>query len=466
MEQQNQNTPDGSGDVPIKRKRGRPRKYPRPDSEESSYMALSQSRKQTPVRVEQVPVPPGFQAVNGNQHLQRGQESESNDAMVGQVVSGVIEAAFDAGFLLSVRVGNSDTTLRGLVFKPGRFVPVCPENDVAPGVPMIQRNEVPFPSKPTQFQTPLPKEKNGQPVSACRTESLPMNGSPSVPQVPRGAVSTSNLVASSRMNVNVPPLVTGQTIDQLARGNMGPVLFQPNFSNEMPVSTPPLQVTPVSLVSGVIVAKEIPLEGNQALTSPALTSQNSLPSSVQSESVPLQYQSPSDALNKIAEKSSAVASVPLQLVTENVKMIETPSDAMDTETGNSMPGDSIAAKDPSTMQQEDKVHDVDQPVLIKPLQAVQSHLEENSDTALKASDCTGTGKMTELLQNNQTENQESKAAEPESGDKLDGIRSFGTGLQDSGIGTGLQDSGIGTGLQDSGIGTGHQDGTVHSTNPF
>ncbi|MCI09815.1 AT hook motif-containing protein, partial [Trifolium medium] len=262
MDQQNQNnTPDGSGDVPMKRKRGRPRKYPRPDSEESSYMLLNQSRKQTPVRVEQAPIPSGFQAVNGNQHLQSSQESESNsnNAMVGQVVTGVIEAVFDAGFLLSVRVGNSDTILKGLVFKSGHFVPVCPENDVAPGVPMIQRNEVPFPSRPTQFQTPLPKEKNGQPASVSRVETLPMNGSQSAPQVPRGAVSSSNLAVTSR---NVP-MVTSQTTDQLARGNAMPVLFQPNFSNGMPVSTPPSQLTPVSLVSGVnIVGKEIPVGGN------------------------------------------------------------------------------------------------------------------------------------------------------------------------------------------------------------
>ena len=44
------------------------------------------------------------------------------------------------------------------------------------------------------------------------------------------------------------------------------------------------------------------------------------------------------------------------------------------------------------------------------------------------------------MQNNKTENQESKAAEAGSGDKLDDIRSFGTGIQDA--------------------------GTVNSTNPF
>ncbi|KEH33820.1 uncharacterized protein [Medicago truncatula] len=426
MEQQNQNnTPDGSGDVPLKRKRGRPRKYPRPDSVESPYMPTP-SKKQTPVRVEPAP-PPGLQTVNGNQHLQRVQVRESNDVMVGQAVSGVIEAVFDAGYLLSVRVGNSDTTLKGLVFKSGHFVPVCPENDVAPGIPMIQRTEVPFPSRPNQFQTPLPKEKNGQPVSASRIETLPVNGSQSAPLVPRGAVSSSNLAAAPRMSV---PSVTGQITDQLARGNV-PVLFQPNFSNGMPVSTPPLQqVAPISVASGVIVGKEIPVDGNQTLTPPAQTSsQNLFPSSVQSEGViPSNYQSSSDVLNKIEDNSLPVASMTLE------KM-----DVMDTKTGNTMPGDNTVAKDPSPMQ-VDKANDVGQPVLNQPLQAVQFHAEENSASAPKVSDCTETGKMTELLQNNKTENQESKAAEAGSGDKLDDIRSFGTGLQDA--------------------------GTVNSTNPF
>ncbi|XP_058768308.1 uncharacterized protein LOC131642037 isoform X1 [Vicia villosa] len=435
MEQQNQNnTPDGSGDVPQKRKRGRPRKYPRPDSAESSYMQLSQTRKQTPIRAEHAPVPPGFQTVNGNEHLQRGLESEPNDAAVGQVVSGVIEAIFDAGYLLSVRVGNSDTTLRGLVFKTGRFVPVSPENDVAPGVPMIQRNEVPFPSRPTQFHTPLSKEKNGQPGSASRIETLPMNGSQSLPQVPRGAVGSGNLVSSSRTNV---PYATGQTADQLARGNVVPILFQPSFLNGMSASTSPVQITPASLAGGVnIVGKEIPVEGNQALNSPAQTSQNLFSSSVQSEGVPSNYQSSSDAFNKNTDKSSVAASMPFeQLVTEGVKRIETQTEAIDTKTANSMSGDNIAAKDPSIMQ-VDKVNDAGQSVIVEPNSA--------SVSASKAPHCTETGKMTELLQqvlqNNKTENQEAKAAEGGSGDKLDDLRSFGTGFQDG--------------------------GTVHSTNPF
>lgn len=403
MDQQNQNnTPDGSGDMPLKRKRGRPRKYPKPDSEESSYMVVGQNKRPNPVRVEQTPVPPGFEGPNGSQQFPRGQENHSNNAMVGQLVSGVIEAVFDAGYLLSVRVGDSDTTLRGVVFQPGRYVPISPENDVAPSVPMIHRNDVLFPSRAAQFQTPLPKERNEQPVNVHRVETPAMNGPPSVPQVPRGVVSASNFVASSGKTV---PSVTGQTPHQLPTSNVVvPVLLQPNnFSNGVPVPNQPSQVTTqVSLGSGVIPAKEIPVDGNQALTAVTphtQTSQNLLPSGVQSEGVPPHNQlSSSNVVNGDQAKSMRIPGMPFeQLLTEVVKRVQTPSDAMDIETDNSKSGDNTIVKDPSN-RQENKVNDVNQPILIKPLQAVQSGPQESSESAPKPSDVPETGRVTELLQ--------------------------------------------------------------------
>jgi hypothetical protein len=148
-----------------------------------------------------------------------------------------------------------------------------------------------------------------------------------------------------------------------------------------------------------IVGKEIPVSGNQVLSSPAQTiSQNSFSSRMQTEGFPTNYQSSSDALNKIEDKSLPVASAPIEkLVTEDVKRIETPPVVMDTNTGISMPGDNIVAKDTITME-EDKVNDVDQPGLIQPLHAAQSHVEGNSASAPIASNCTETGQMTELLQ--------------------------------------------------------------------
>ncbi|ESQ42960.1 hypothetical protein EUTSA_v10014307mg [Eutrema salsugineum] len=111
--EENNNNNTISGDFMAKRKRGRPRKHLKLDSNEQSLGP-----------------PPGFSR----------SQLQLDEAMVGQPVSGVIEATFEAGFLLSVKVGNSDSMLRGVVFKPGRCDPVSVDNDVAPDVPMIRRN--------------------------------------------------------------------------------------------------------------------------------------------------------------------------------------------------------------------------------------------------------------------------------------------------------------------------------------
>lgn len=107
-----------SGDLMAKRKRGRPRKHLKLESNEHS-----------------LGLPPGFSTSQ-----QQPRQRNDDEAMVGQPISGVIEATFEAGFLLAVKVGNSDNMLRGVVFKPGCCDPVSVDNDVAPDVPMIRRN--------------------------------------------------------------------------------------------------------------------------------------------------------------------------------------------------------------------------------------------------------------------------------------------------------------------------------------
>ncbi|XP_010443075.1 PREDICTED: uncharacterized protein LOC104726021 isoform X2 [Camelina sativa] len=107
-----------SGDLMAKRKRGRPRKHLRLESNERSPLVTPPGLSRTQIR----------------------QRHDDDEAMVGQQITGVIEATFDAGFLLSVKVGNSDSMLRGVVFKPGHCDPVSVDNDVAPDVPMIRRN--------------------------------------------------------------------------------------------------------------------------------------------------------------------------------------------------------------------------------------------------------------------------------------------------------------------------------------
>lgn len=117
----------GPSGLPQKRRRGRPRKNP----------SLRQAQASQP--------PPGFEGVR-EPHASRV-NTVGTDHMVGQVVTGVIEATFEAGYLLSVRIGNSSNSFRGVVFKPGQCVPVTAENDVAPHLQMIRRNNVQLPTE-------------------------------------------------------------------------------------------------------------------------------------------------------------------------------------------------------------------------------------------------------------------------------------------------------------------------------
>ncbi|XVE51127.1 hypothetical protein DITRI_Ditri02bG0014000 [Diplodiscus trichospermus] len=113
-----------SADPPMKRKRGRPRK------DES-------------VQGDGTPVTPASENLK-NKHTV-GTSDPVSDDMVGQMVSGVIEGSFDAGYLLNVKVQDTNTQLRGVVFLPGQFTPITAANDVAPDTKMYKRKEIPIP---------------------------------------------------------------------------------------------------------------------------------------------------------------------------------------------------------------------------------------------------------------------------------------------------------------------------------
>ncbi|KAL6990791.1 hypothetical protein U1Q18_008913 [Sarracenia purpurea var. burkii] len=130
---------------PVKRKRGRPRK-------DENFV----QKERAPLS--QAPSSDGV----SNQHAEVD-PTDSDNGMVGQVVSGIIEGSFDAGYFLSVRAGNTDTLLRGVVFQPGLFTPITAANDVAPNAKMYKRRELPIPIAPF----PLAKQ------SGHTTDSLP-----------------------------------------------------------------------------------------------------------------------------------------------------------------------------------------------------------------------------------------------------------------------------------------------------
>ncbi|KAI9385031.1 hypothetical protein POPTR_011G001901v4 [Populus trichocarpa] len=108
MDPLSQGTSSTPVDPPMKRKRGRPRK------DESS------------VPGEKTPVLPESDNMKENKET----TGTTGASMVGQVITGVIDGLFDAGYLVKVKVGDSDTPLRGLVFLPSRFIPITAANDL------------------------------------------------------------------------------------------------------------------------------------------------------------------------------------------------------------------------------------------------------------------------------------------------------------------------------------------------
>ncbi|KAI5069796.1 hypothetical protein GOP47_0016097 [Adiantum capillus-veneris] len=60
--------------------------------------------------------------------------TESRKAIIGQEVHGIVDGSFDAGYLLTVKVGDSPLVFRGLVFEPGMLPPLSKNNDIAPTI--------------------------------------------------------------------------------------------------------------------------------------------------------------------------------------------------------------------------------------------------------------------------------------------------------------------------------------------
>lgn len=136
-------TPVDPTGLTVKRKRGRPRKEDAAGSESGS---------------------------------RRHRKAHSCDLSVGQVVSGVLDGRFDAGYMLTVRVGDTGTLLRGVVFEPDQSIPISAANDIAPHVSMLRRAELPIPSIEIKNHTSLKEKDNvtasvGVPVASLDVTS-------------------------------------------------------------------------------------------------------------------------------------------------------------------------------------------------------------------------------------------------------------------------------------------------------
>ncbi|GAB2211247.1 hypothetical protein Droror1_Dr00016540 [Drosera rotundifolia] len=132
--------------MPAKRRRGRPRKNDEPlvhYSHQTPPMVLSSIAVSpaTPV-LPTTPVPLSY-VDKGKEPIEVDQGVDGNnvcDEMVGRAVTGVVESAFDAGYLIAVKVG--DTYMRGVIFQPDKIIPITKENDVAPNVKFYTQTQL------------------------------------------------------------------------------------------------------------------------------------------------------------------------------------------------------------------------------------------------------------------------------------------------------------------------------------
>ncbi|KAF7112220.1 hypothetical protein RHSIM_RhsimUnG0251000 [Rhododendron simsii] len=347
------NNNDAPPTMPVKRKRGRPRKDP---------SLIRRTNAPAP--------PPGFRIVNGNQPRQllaiENAHPNANanpvDNIVGQAVTGVVEGTFDAGYLLAVKIGNSTTSLRGVVFKPGHFVPISSENDVAPHVQTIRRNEIPLPlanQNRVRGRRPKSRERNKQHGNIQRMETSHfLNGYPTANQVQIFAPQTTDLASSKGKQV-VP--VSAYSVPSVgSRGLVVPVVLQPvSLSNGFP---PSYQMPPFpSQTSHTVVLNHKPLQtvATQVESSQSQSSHQVTPEGGQN-----------GAFRDLQSSGTHI--------------------------DNSMGAGKSSAEDSGLSGEGDS--DTSEPLSVEPLQTIHSHIRYQSGPVHNPAELNKIGRMSELLQ--------------------------------------------------------------------
>ena len=367
---------DFPGNNPAKRKRGRPRK--------------DQSKKHG----QNARIPPGFGGVDANLPLQVEPINVANDAMVGQVVSGVVDASFDAGYLLTVKVGNSDTILRGVVFKPGRYVPVSSENDVVPHVQMIRRNKIHLPAGSQlqeQSYNPQARERNEQHGNVQINETgHPWNGLPPVNNVPRVGNRGVNVAVSKRKQVQT---VVSQTVAHPVgeRGTLVPVVLPSvSQSNEVPpvnLKPPPDIQTANPVASKDKQVKAAALPGPHPSNGSTFNSQISAVAKVMKNEDSFR-QTPAELVYDAECRSMRMPNMPFETIMgEVVKRIQVPSQSEE--------GQTLDIRSSGLNWKEEQ--SMNQALIIKSLQTVQPNHHDHSAAAPEDLDNNMTSRMTELL---------------------------------------------------------------------
>lgn len=145
---------DVSVAVRAKRKRGRPRK----DSNLGAALQSPDNNSSFMMKPQGAAEPMMYPSPSAAVAQDPEKTSCGDEGMVGSMVYGVVEGCFDAGFLISVRIGTSHAPFRGVVFQPRKVVAVTTANDVAPQAKMYQRRDIPVPVSYDGFGPHPPKQ--------------------------------------------------------------------------------------------------------------------------------------------------------------------------------------------------------------------------------------------------------------------------------------------------------------------
>lgn len=79
-----------------------------------------------PAEIAALGVPSSFDNKSQNPNNENGDNSSAGlgiDSLIGQTVHGILDGSFPAGYLITVKIGGSDTLLKGAVFGPGVKMP-------------------------------------------------------------------------------------------------------------------------------------------------------------------------------------------------------------------------------------------------------------------------------------------------------------------------------------------------------
>ncbi|GMH24349.1 hypothetical protein Nepgr_026192 [Nepenthes gracilis] len=338
--------------IPLKRKRGHPRK----DGAHTGRTFNDLPQKiHGQIYDGNAHVPPGFVVHNRNQPCQADAADDPNAIpMVGREVSGVIESAFDAGYLVSIRVSNSDTHLRGVVFEAGQYVPVTAENDVAPHVEMVRRNEVPFPAAcrtRVRGRRCWHREKSKHHAAYTSNASPPYN----------------ELVQYE--GKQILPVAASLQSPVGARGTLVPVVLQPvNLSNGAfpSIEAPAMASQPVHLASSR--GKQVQPECSRGVKPKSLETNNGSHSQT----------------HNVEDCKLRLPTMPLdQSVNEVVSTIGGPENQ----------NECVNSIDTTSSKANEQIQDLSHPILTKSVESVRSDILDPFASISQ----TRTGKMTELL---------------------------------------------------------------------